>query len=167
LALVSSTVPPATPPSTGSPQTNGSSPPPLYSTRFKIVAALLVALAIGAFTAAYLQVAEDDGDLASSGGTSAFVERLLPESDSQIVQQSPVGIDLTPGWEGTLVVDGIAIPEEELDITESLNLVEFTPGEGKAMTTLPVGKVCASATVWETATGPEDSRQVAWCFDVI
>lgn len=164
---MSSTVPPTTPPSTGSPQTNGSSPPPLYSTRFKVLATLLVVLAVGAFTAAYVQTAGDDDDLASSGGNSAFVERLLPERDSQIVQQSTVGIDLTPGWEGTLVVDGIAIPEDELKVTASLNLVEFTPGERKVMRTLPVGKVCASATVWETAAGPEDSRQVAWCFDVI
>ena len=164
---MSSTVPPTTPPSTGSPQTNGSSPPPLYSTRFKILAALLMVLAVGAFAAAYAQTAGDDDDLASSGGNSSFVERLLPQSDSQIVQQSTVGIDLTPGWEGTLVVDGIVIPEDELKVTPSLNLVEFTPGEGKVMRTLPVGKVCASATVWKTSTGSTDSRHVAWCFDVI
>jgi hypothetical protein len=165
LDRVSSTVPPTKPPASGSPQTNGSSAPPLYSTRFKILAAVLLTLAIAAFVAAYLATSEDDGS--GSGADGEFVERLLPERDSQIVQQGTVGIDLAPGWEGSLTIDGVAIPEDELDVTASLNLVQFTPGEGQAMRTLPVGNVCAQARAWETATGPDAARTVTWCFDVI
>lgn len=162
---MSSTVPPTKPPASGSPETNGSSAPPLYSVRFKILAALLVAVATGAFVAAYLSTG--DGDGSGSGTDGEFVERLLPPRDTQLVQQGTVGIDLAPGWEASLTIDGVAIPADELDVTSSLNLVEFTPGEGKAMDALPAGNVCATARAWESATGPERSRSVSWCFDVI
>jgi hypothetical protein len=166
---VSSTVPPTKPPASGSPETNGKSAPPLYSTRFKIVAAVLVTLAVGAFVAAYLSTSGDgdDGTGAGGAGAGAFVERLMPGRDTQVVQQGTVGIDLAPGWEGSLVIDGVAIPSEDVDVTESLGLVQFTPGSGKIMRTLPVGNICAQATVFETSTGPRDSRLVSWCFDVI
>ncbi|HEY8544668.1 MAG TPA: hypothetical protein VIL36_06460 [Acidimicrobiales bacterium] len=160
---MSSTLPPTRPPASGSPETNGSSAPPLYSTRFKIVAALLVTLAVVAFVAAYLTTSDGDDGGATDG---EYVERLLPERDTQIVQQGTVGIDLAPGWEGRLTIDGVPIPEGQTDVT-SLNVVQFTPGEGKAMQTLPIGKICAQARVWETATGPDESRTVSWCFDVI
>jgi hypothetical protein len=166
LNRVSSTVPPTKPPTGGAPETNGSSPPPLYSTRFKILASALLALAAGAFVAAYLSTSGDDGG-AASGSNGAFVERLLPGRDTQLVQQGTVGIDLAPGWEASLVIDGVAIPDDDVDVTASLSLVQFTPGQGKIMKTLPVGNICAQATVFQTSTGPQQSRLVSWCFDVI
>jgi hypothetical protein len=129
------------------------------------VASALITLAVAAFVAAYLTTSDDDGS--GSGRDGEYVERLVPERDSQVVQQGTVGIDLAPGWEASLSIDGVPIPEDDLDVTESLNLVQFTPGEGKAMGTLPVGNICAQARAWETATGPEDARTVSWCFDVI
>lgn len=165
LDRVSSTVPPTKPPAGGSPESNGSAAPSLYSTRFKILASLLITLAVAAFVAAYMTTSDDDGS--GSGADGEFVERLLPERDSQVVQQGTVGIDLAPGWEASLSIDGVPIPEDDLDVTASLNLVQFTPGEGKAMRTLPVGNVCAQAQAFETATGPDDARTVSWCFDVI
>jgi hypothetical protein len=167
------------PPSTGSPQTNGSSPPPIYSTRFKIIAAVLVTAAIAAFVAAYLSTA--DSDDTSSGGSNGFVERLIPAQNTQLVQQGTVGIDLAAGWEGQLVIDGTSIPAEQLDFyvkpkavggttipsVNSGNVLQFTPGEGKVLDALPVGNVCANASVWKTAEGPDSARLVTWCFDVI
>lgn len=165
---MSSTVPPTKPPASGSPQSNGKSPPPLYSTRFKILASVLVTLAVGALVVAYLSTSSGDDDgVVASGGTSAFVERLLPGRDTQVVQQGTVGIDLAPGWSGTLVIDGVAIPAADLVVNDALNLVQFTPGPDKVMEALPVGNICAQATVYELSTGPGDSRVVSWCFDVI
>lgn len=161
---MSSTVPPTVPPSTGSPSTNGSSPPPIYSTRFKIIAAVLVTLVIVGFVAAYLSTADSD-DNDSTG--DSFVERLIPGRDSQLVQQGTVGIDLAAGWEARLVIDGVAIPDDELNVVDSLNLTEFTAGPDKVMEALPIGTICATATVWQASTGPEESRQITWCFEVI
>jgi hypothetical protein len=165
-------------PPTGSPAAshaspNGASPPARpftgYSVRFKLLASAVVAVAVAAFGLAYLlQSGTDDDAIVRSGGTAEFVERLLPASGSQAVQQATVGIDLAPGWEGTLVVDGVEIPESQLNVRAALNRVEFAPGQGKAFTQLPSGRLCVRAIVWETRIGrAEGARTVSWCFEVV
>jgi hypothetical protein len=152
---------------------NGASPPPRpftgYSLRFKLLASVVLAVAVAAFVAAYvLQSDSEDDDIVRSGGTQEFVEQLLPDSGTQAVQQSTVGIDLAPGWEGRLVVDGREIPESQLNIRAALNRVEFAPGEGRVFTELPSGRVCVRAIVWETRIGrAEGARDVSWCFEVV
>jgi hypothetical protein len=153
---------------------NGASPAPGpftgYSLWFKLLAAGIVGVAVVAFALAYLvqDDADNDTNIARTGGTDAFVEQLLPPEDSQAVQQSTIGIDLAPGWEGTLVVDGREIPGDQLNVRSALNLVEFTPGEGKVFTSLPSGHLCIRAVVWETRVGrAEGARTVSWCIDVV
>lgn len=131
---------------------------------------MVVTVAIGTFALAYLleSDASDDDGIARSGGTDAFVEQLLPAEQSQAVQQATVGIDLAAGWEGTLVVDGRQIPPDQLNVRSALNRVEFTPGEGKVFSSLPSGRLCVRAIVWETRVGQADgARDVNWCFDVV
>jgi hypothetical protein len=152
---------------------NGDSPPAApftgYSRRFKLLAAVMLTVAFGALVLAYQRVSDDDGDpIVRSGGTDAFVEALLPARDSQVVQQTTVGIDLASGWDGTLVVDGREIPPDQLVRRPELNRVEFTPGEGKMVSALPAGRQCVQAIVWETRVGRAGgSRDVRWCFDVV
>lgn len=168
----------------GSPRSNGSRPPgsaqPFrYSTRFKIVATLILAVVAGLAVVAY-SIASDGSDdpvASSSGGTSEFVEQLVPPNDSQVLQQGTVGIDLVTGWTGQLSIEGVAIPSSDLDsgesetgdgVTSGLERLTFTPGPGKVMATLPLGPACAQAIVWERAAGRENSqRTVSWCFEVV
>jgi hypothetical protein len=163
---------------------NGSRPPgeraPFrYSTRFRIVAGVILALVVVLGVVAY-QMASDSSDdpVASSGGTREFVEQLIPPGDSQVLQQGTVGIDLVTGWTGELSVDGVPIPSSDLDtgqdaapgdtVSSGLERITFTPGPGKVMETLPLGPVCAQAVVWDRAAGRDNSqRTVSWCFEVI
>lgn len=140
----------------------------VYSTRFKLgaiavvaVAALLFALAIRLF---------DDGgdDPVLRGGDAAVVESLLPARNDQVPQQSNVGIDLVTGWEGTLVIGGVEIPEDQLQITPEIGLIEYTPGDGKAVEQLDAGRNCVSAIIWRVADGRGvDDRTIPWCFEVV
>jgi len=148
----------------GSPQSNGAAPGALYSTRFKVVAAVLVTLVAVAFVVA-VQKVEPGSD--TSTGAGKFVERLIPDRGTQLVQQGTVGIDLKAGWDASLIVNGTAVPDEELRKVPSLDVVQFTPGPKKVMESLPVGKVCATAIIWKLETGPRQSQPVNWCFEVI
>jgi hypothetical protein len=150
----------------GSPQTNGAAPASLYPTRFKLVVAAVLVMVAVVGVIAYQQIDTSNGSN-STGGNPSFVERVIPDRDSQLVQQGTVGIDLKSGWDGTLAIDGVAIPEDQLDVTESFNLVQFTPGPDKALRALPIGKLCATATVWQQAAGKRSARPVTWCFEVI
>lgn len=142
---------------------------PVYSTRFKILATLLLAVAAGAFVAAYLTFTEGNEDpVLRSGGAGDYVEDLIPARDSQVPQQSRVGIDLVTGWSGTLVINGIEIPEDELSETPELGLIEYSPGEGRTVEQLSGGRNCVRAVVWPLSEGrDEGARDIGWCFEVV
>jgi len=173
---------PGSPGAAGSP--NGAAPaapraPFRYGTRFKIVAAALLALvAVLAVVAYQMASGSSDDPVASSGGTREFVEQLVPPGDSQVLQQGTVGIDLVTGWTGELTIEGVLIPPSDLDsgeqassggsVSSGLERITFTPGPGKVMESLPLGPACAQAVVWERAAGRANSqRTVSWCFEVL
>jgi len=95
------------------------------------------------------------------------IERLIPAEADKMLQQAPVGIDLAPGYDGTLTVNGVPIPPDQLRRTPALNLVEFEPGPGKEIEQLPAGQNCVVATFWRSETGPSQSTSRAWCFTVV
>jgi hypothetical protein len=147
--------------------TTGTSP---YSTRFKIVATTVFVLAVAAFVGAYLATSDEgDDDLATSGGatTGDVVEQRVPAPNSQVPQQSTIAIDLVAGWEGTLQLDNVEIPLDQLTLTPELARIEFTPGDGKVVEELRPGRNCVTAIVWPIAEGRESARQIPWCFEVV
>ncbi len=79
-----------------------------------------------------------------------------------------MGIDLVVGWSGTLVINGVEIPPDELVTTPEIGLIEYTPGEGKAVEQFQAGQNCVTAIIWPLAQGrgPAD-RQIPWCFEVV
>jgi hypothetical protein len=141
----------------------------VYSTRFKILAAVLLAAAIAAFVGAYLTFAEGEDDpVLRSGGQDEYVEALMPNRNDQVPQQTRVGIDLVTGWTGVLVINGVEIPEDELNITEELGLVQFTPDDGRAVEQLEGGLNRVTAIVWPLSEGRDQgSSDVTWTFVVV
>jgi hypothetical protein len=141
-----------------------------YSTRFKIVAVAVLALAIAAFVAAYL-VTSDEGDddlgAASTDDAGGVVEERIPAPNSQVPQQSTVGVDLAAGWEGTLRLNEVEIPLDELTLTPELARIEFAPGDGKVFEELPAGRNCVTAVVWPIAEGRDEARDIPWCFQAV
>lgn len=140
----------------------------VYSTRFRIVAALLVTFAVAAFVLAYFSAQEGGDDPVLESGGLDFVEQLIPNRNDQVPQQSSVGIDLESDWTGTLVINGTEIPEDELLITDELGLIQYTPGEGKAVEELRAGTNTVTAVVWPRSETRETGAQnVVWTFEVV
>lgn len=142
--------------------------PDVYSTRFKVVAAVVVAVAAGLFTLAVLALDEGGDDPVLRGGDEAVVEDLIPRRDAQVPQQTSIGIDLVAGWDAALVVDDVEIPRQELQLTPEIGLVQFTPGPGRAVEELRPGRNCVTAVIWQLAEGRgADDRRIPWCFEVV
>ncbi|HEX5367061.1 MAG TPA: hypothetical protein VFW63_10430 [Acidimicrobiales bacterium] len=142
--------------------------PDVYSTRFKVVAAVVVAVAAGLFTLAVLALDEGGDDPVLRGGDEAVVEDLIPRRDAQVPQQTSIGIDLVAGWDAALVVDDVEIPRQELQLTPEIGLVQFTPGPGRAVEELRPGRNCVTAVIWQLAEGRGgDDRRIPWCFEVV
>ena len=142
---------------------------PVYSLRFRIVAGLVVALAAGLFTLAYLSFQEGSEDpILQSGDADEFVDDLIPQRNAQVLQQQTVGIDLIPTWTGVLVIDGTEIPQDELQVTQEIGLIQYTPNEGQAVEQLLAGTNTGNAIVWPLAESPETAaRTISWTFEVV
>jgi hypothetical protein len=141
-----------------------------YSTRFKIVAVAVLALAIAAFVGAYLATSDEGDDelgATSAEGSGEVVEERIPAPNSQVPQQSRIGIDLAAGWEGTLRLNEADIPLDQLTLTPELARIEFAPGDGKAFEELPAGRNCVTAVVWPIAEGRDAARDIPWCFEAV
>ena len=142
--------------------------PSPYSTRFRIVAALVFAVAVALLAFAVIGLDEGNDDPVLQGGDRAVVENLIPRRNAQVPQQSGVGIDLVTGWDGTLVVSGVEIPRDQLVLTPEIGLIEFTPGPDKAVEELASGENCVTAVIWRVSDGRGvDDRSIPWCFDVV
>lgn len=131
----------------------------------------LVTLALVAAGAALLlgvratQTGDDEQPEVRAGGGDV-VERLIPERGDQVLRQTEIGIDLAPGHEATLIVNGQPIPDDELRRVPEQNQVFYRPGEGTTFPELPAGTSCVIAVVWHSADGPGvDDQTVRWCFD--
>jgi hypothetical protein len=96
------------------------------------------------------------------------LEAIFPTDGADIVAQDRVGADLAPGYAGELAVNGVAIPDNQLDQDNGLNQLVFRPGSGKVLTALQPGKNCARITFWrlqDGRAGAGPARQ--WCFSVL
>jgi hypothetical protein len=122
----------------------------------------LVAVVVGSIYLLTQHYSDDD-----AGPQDAAIEQLLPVPESKILQQEQVGIDLEPGYEGRLAVNGVPLPDDEVQAVPQLNQVFFQPGPGKAFEQWPAGRNCVVATIWRSETGPTQSASRTWCFTVV
>jgi hypothetical protein len=143
--------------------------PPLYSTKGKIAIAVLLAIAAAGLFLAYTRT--DTGppgeDVVTSGGVPLDGFGVRPQRNAEVLSQPEVGIDLKPGWEAVLAVNGVEIPPTDVRTVPPEFQVFFTPGEGRAVEEFSAGRNCVTATYWRSADGrTDDSPTYTWCFDV-
>lgn len=141
--------------------------PPGGSLRYRIGVAVALAAAAAALIAGVQATQTDDDDEPSVNGRPGVVERLQPREGAEILRQAEVGIDLVPGYEARLLVNGTEIPTDELRLVPEQHQVFYAPGPGRTFETLPTGKNCVTAIAWRSADGPGvDDVVFQWCFDV-
>jgi hypothetical protein len=102
----------------------------------------------------------------ADGPGDGVIEALVPTQGAEVLQQGRFGIDLAPGWDATLIVNDVAIPDDQLQRIPELNQVFFVPGEDKVIERLPPGENCISARFFPSASGEEESQVRTWCFSV-
>jgi hypothetical protein len=137
--------------------------------RYRLLISGLIALA---FLALFLGIRATDsggGRDVSVSGRADVVEELIPRTGDEVLRQAERGIDLAPGYEASLLVNGVEIPTDELRLVPEQNQVFFTPAEGKAVEQLRAGPNCASAVVWKSSLGRGTANDMSftWCFDAL
>ena len=139
-------------------------PSPMSPGRYRALVAVLV---VGAVTALVVGIAVIDTTDPDDKTQSEIVERFIPNANEEVLRQAELGIDLAPGYDGTLAVNGVDIPVEDQRRVPEQNEVFFAPAEGKAVERLLAGPNCVTATVWRAADGPgtDQDRTFSWCFE--
>lgn len=95
------------------------------------------------------------------------IQRLIPSPGAKILQQDQVGIDMAPGFEATLTLNGVPLPLDQTEVVPAINQVTFRPSSGKVFEKLPAGQNCVVATYWESKYGPSVTSSRSWCFTVV
>lgn len=95
-----------------------------------------------------------------------FVDRLIPESGTEVLRQGAVGIDVAAGYDAELVINGTAVPEGSDGLTKDLGtgLIRFVPGPDRVIDTLLPERNCVLANVWPQSQGRGAAEPVSWCF---
>lgn len=146
--------------------TGGTSPRP-SSLRYRLTVTAAIVVAVAALVAGVRATKTGEEESVTVNGRPDIVEHLQPRQGVEALQQAEVGIDLTPGHEAGLILNGTVIPTDELRIVPEQNQVYFAPGPDRTFEALPSGRNCVTAIVWRSSEGrgPGD-LSFQWCFDV-
>ena len=141
-------------------------PNPMSERRYRLLLAGLAIVAVGALVIGVLSTSGGDG-AADRDQQSDAVERFIPRAGDEVLRQAELGIDLAPGYDGTILVNGVEIPTDEQRRVPEQNQVFFTPREDATVEQLEAGPNCAMAVVWRAidGRGSANDQTFTWCFE--
>ena len=109
----------------------------------------------------------------------------IPGPDARALRQTEVGAELQPGWDGRLTIDGIAVPEGQMEgavdpkTTDPVDLkryglrpnnrnhVFFVPGPGKVIEEFTTGQVHITLRYFpDRRTKGDQGRVLSWVINV-
>lgn len=155
-------------------------PQPFFSVRRLVIAVLLVA------AVALLVIGFGGTDGSGGDQRDAAVVALFPGEGDRVLSQSQVGAELQAGYDGRLTINGVAIPEEQMEGALSpeaesqlsseergrgvrpnnKNSVKFKPGPSKALARLDTGAVELVVRYWRVEDGEDNARRFSWTIYV-
>jgi hypothetical protein len=133
----------------------------------RILTTLVILACFGGLVIAAQHTERGDKDEPSvSGAPKTVVELQAPAPESSVLAQAQILIDLTTSYSASLVVNGVLIPDDQVQVRPELNQVIFTPGPGKVIAKLPGGRNCVEADIFRLDGVQEDVPPTRWCFNV-
>ena len=93
------------------------------------------------------------------------VESINPERGQLTGLVDDVTVDLADSLQGDMTVDGVLIPEDQLDTIPQLGVITFRPGPGKDLTRLLTGENTVVVHYWPRSDPrPEQPPAYSWRF---
>jgi hypothetical protein len=130
---------------------------------------VIIACGVGLVIAAqHTQRGDKEDQVAVSGAAApkAIIELLAPTPESSVLSQAQLLIDLTTNYDASFVINGVTIPDDELQRRPELNQVIFNPAPGKTVEKFPAGRNCVEADIYRVDGAEEDIPPARWCFNV-
>ncbi len=128
--------------------------------RRRIVMSLIAAVAVAGFVFAFSAPKQE-----AVGPLPPAVEAVAPAGGELDLRQITIAADLAPGYTGYLLIDGVEVPRDDLQIVPALNSVTLMPLPGSDYEALQPGRHCATV-VYRLIGQPETSTSGSyrWCF---
>ena len=102
------------------------------------------------------------------GGKAALptdVESISPENGALAGLVDDVTVDLRDNLTGVLVIDGVEIPEDQLERVEELGVITFRPGADKEISRFRAGDNTVVVLYWpRTKPRPNKPASFGWRF---
>lgn len=169
---------PASTSPTASAPTPSSPPDPYKWVRRGIEVALLTAAI--AFLVYALGRSPDQADVNPVHDPAVLIQ--VPAPGANVPRQSQVGARLQPGYDGRITINGIDVPEDQMDGAipttsreydprfgvrpNHRDLVMYTPGPGKVIDRYGTRQVIITVHFWRIADGRSTERAVTWSIYV-
>ncbi len=131
------------------------------------VAVIVIALVVVANLAFFLGRESDTSETGPGGlpPLPSEIESVSPERGELTGLVDSIEVDLNDNYTGDIAIDGITIPEDQLERTEQLGLVQFRPGPGKEITRLRTGENTVVVTFWPRIQDrPANPPTFSWRF---
>lgn len=93
------------------------------------------------------------------------VESYAPRDGDIVINPVKVIIDLKPNYEVQFVIDGVPIPDSQVDSIFETGRYQFTPGDGKVIERWSPGDHTVVAS-WTGGPGSVDTGTLVWTFNV-
>lgn len=126
------------------------------------ILSLVLLLALGSFVFLF---ATGKSAKTSSSQPEA-VEGVSPQGGDLDLRQVTIMADLAPGYTGYLEIDGIEVPDDDLQRVAALNTVTLKPTEDSAYKQLAPGRHCAAVVYHQIGTPASNSATYRWCFSL-
>jgi hypothetical protein len=120
---------------------------------------LIAAVAVAGFIFAFSAPEEEE-----AGPLPPAVERVSPEGGNLDLRQITIAADLAPGFTGYLLLDGVEVPRDDLQIVPALNSITLVPLVGSDFEDLQPGPHCATVVYHRIGQPETSSDQFRWCF---
>ena len=93
------------------------------------------------------------------------VERYSPGEGDLVINPIKVVIDLKPNYEALFIIDGVRIPQDQVNSIFETGRHEFEPGPGKVIERWTPGEHTVVAS-WIGGTRSTDAGTLVWTFRV-
>jgi hypothetical protein len=131
-------------------------------TPYRVVVSVLLAFAVAAMYVAFTSFQDPQPDIINAQNVVA----VRPEIGGTALRQTRIYAKLKPGFVGSLVVNGVEIPADEVDHLEGANTVGFLPGPGTSTGALEAGENCALVFYWPAEESRATAQSYKWCWKV-
>jgi hypothetical protein len=135
--------------------------PPRSPLARRIVISVVLAAAVAALVYVATEPSEEEGPPMPDA-----VEAVSPQRGDQNLRQTTIAADLAPGYTGYLLMDGVEVAADDLQVVDALNQVILRPTEDSDYRVLAPGSHCATVVYRKIGERLDQSSSYSWCFSL-